>query len=291
MRHAAVSLLQKARSAVMNYHLLFSSHAPIPSSSSILSYSLNPTAAMSTAGPVVHSSVAEQKRALRSRIRKELRSFPSDQRSLEDMEIQKFVLDSSWFKSAKSLCAYISCEALREVDTTRILSEILKNKTHGVFDDSSGHHTRLRKKLYVPRVEDKNSNMRMLHISTTEDLVANSMNIFEPSPTDASGKHREDVMLASEPVDFFLLPGVAFDRQGRRLGRGGGYYDVFLKNYQKLAKEQKWKQPLLIALAYSPQIIVENVIPVTDTDVPVDALVSPSGVIWISPASLKDISV
>lgn len=129
--------------------------------------------------------------------------------------------------------------------------------------------------------------MKMLHISTTDDLVANSMNIFEPSPTDASGNHREDVLLASEPVDIFLLPGVAFDRQGRRLGRGGGYYDVFLKNYQELAKKQKWKQPLLIALAYSLQIIDENEIPVTGTDVSVDALVSPSGVVRISPASFE----
>ncbi|PKU86647.1 5-formyltetrahydrofolate cyclo-ligase, mitochondrial-like [Dendrobium catenatum] len=154
---------------------------------------------------------------------------------------------------------------------------------------SQDHHTQLRKKLYVPRVEDKNSNMRMLHISTTEDLIASSMNIFEPSPTDASGNLREDAMLASEPVDIFLLPGVAFDRQGHRLGRGGGYYDVFLKNYQELAKEQKWKQPLLIALAYSLQIIDENEIPVTENDVSVDALVSPSGLIPITPASFKDL--
>ncbi|KAH0454327.1 hypothetical protein IEQ34_016251 [Dendrobium chrysotoxum] len=272
---------------MINHQVLLASHVRIFSSSCILSGSLNPTAAMSTFGAVVHPSVAEQKHALRSRIKKELRSLPADQRSKEDTEIENFVLNSPWFKSAKRLCAYISCDALREVDTTRILSEILKNKTPGVVDHLD-HHTQLRKKLYVPRVEDKNSNMRMLHISTTEDLVASSMNIFEPSPTDASGNHREDAMLASEPVDIFLLPGVAFDRQGHRLGRGGGYYDVFLKNYQELAKERKWKQPLLIALAYSLQIIDENEIPVSDNDVSVDALVSPSGLIPITPASFKD---
>lgn len=143
------------------------------------------------------------------------------------------------------------------------------------------------KKLYVPRVEGKNSQMRMLHISTTEDLVANSMKILEPSPNDTSGNHREDVMLSSEPVDFFLLPGVAFDRKGHRLGRGGGYYDVFLKKYQELAKERKWKQPLLIALAYSRQVMDEAEIPVTDTDVSVDAFVSPSGVFRITPAAFE----
>lgn len=48
------------------------------------------------------------------------------------------------------------------------------------------------KKLYVPRVEDKNRNMRMLNISSTEDLIANSMNILEPGLTDAEGNERED---------------------------------------------------------------------------------------------------
>lgn len=48
------------------------------------------------------------------------------------------------------------------------------------------------RKLYVPRVEDKNSHMRMLHISRIDDLVANSMDILEPAPVDADGNARED---------------------------------------------------------------------------------------------------
>lgn len=50
----------------------------------------------------------------------------------------------------------------------------------------------VRKKLYVPRVEDKNCHMRMLNISCIDDLVANSMNILEPAPIDADGNERED---------------------------------------------------------------------------------------------------
>ena len=48
------------------------------------------------------------------------------------------------------------------------------------------------KRLYVPRVEDKNSHMRMLNISCIDDLVANSMNILEPAPVDGDGNERED---------------------------------------------------------------------------------------------------
>lgn len=50
----------------------------------------------------------------------------------------------------------------------------------------------VRKKLYVPRVEDKNSHMRMLNISCADDLVANSMDILEPAAVDGDGNERED---------------------------------------------------------------------------------------------------
>lgn len=205
-------------------------------------------------------------------------------RSLEDDAIQRTVLEAPWFKSSKRLCAYISCRALREVDTSKLLAEILQTSAK---DDQNCS----RKKLYVPRVEDKNSHMLMLHISALEDLIANSMDILEPAPLDSKGDHREDVMQADEPVDLFLLPGLAFDKSGRRLGRGGGYYDTLLRKYRQLANERNWKQPLLVALSYSVQILDDGVIPITPNDVYIDALVSPAGVIPISSSAFHRLEV
>ncbi|KAF6157298.1 hypothetical protein GIB67_004236 [Kingdonia uniflora] len=148
----------------------------------------------------------------------------------------------------------------------------------------------IKKKLYVPRVEDKNSHMRMFNISSIGDLIPNSMNILEPAPLDGDGIQREDVMDASDPVDLLLLPGLAFDRSGRRLGRGGGYYDMFLTKYRELCVERQWELPLLVALSYSEQIVDEGVINVTPNDVPVDALVTPDGVIAISPVAIGKMS-
>ncbi|KAK4598294.1 hypothetical protein RGQ29_015672 [Quercus rubra] len=152
----------------------------------------------------------QRKHSLRSKLRKDLKNMDPIRRSEEDNAIQSIVLEAPWFKASKSLCAYVSCAALREVDTSRIVSQVLSKPTEE------------QKKLYVPRVEDRNSNMRMLRISSVDDLVINSMNILEPSLVDCDGKQREDVMEASNPVDLFILPGLAFDRSGRRLGRGGG---------------------------------------------------------------------
>ncbi|XP_073284317.1 5-formyltetrahydrofolate cyclo-ligase, mitochondrial-like [Primulina huaijiensis] len=223
-------------------------------------------------------TIFKLKKSLRFKIKKELKSMDPILRSREDDAIQRIVLESPWFKTCKRLCAYLTCAALREVDTSKLLLEILKGT------DKDGQY-RVRKTLYVPRIEDKNGHMRMLNISTMDDLIANSMNILEPAPLDAQGNKLEDVMLANEPVDLFLLPGLAFDKSGRRLGRGGGYYDTFLTKYQELAEERKWQKPLLVALSYSPQIMEEGVIPITPNDVFVDALVSSSGVIPITPAA------
>ncbi|EFH49854.1 hypothetical protein ARALYDRAFT_488121 [Arabidopsis lyrata subsp. lyrata] len=221
-------------------------------------------------------SIFKQKRVVRSTVRKSLKAMDPSLRTQQDESIQKTVLEAPWFKSCKRLCAYISCKPLNEVDTSKILSEILQHP------DSN-----TQKKLYVPWVEDKNSNMRMLHISHMEDLIANSMNILEPAPVDAQGNEREDVFQADEPIDLFILPGLAFDRCGRRLGRGGGYYDTFLKRYQDRVKEKDWRYPLMVALSYSPQILEDGSIPVTPNDVLIDALVTPSGVVPITPRAIE----
>ena len=50
-----------------------------------------------------------------------------------DDAIQNLILEAPWFKSCKRLCAYISCSALREVDTSKVLQDVLQNPTKGVF--------------------------------------------------------------------------------------------------------------------------------------------------------------
>lgn len=113
------------------------------------------------------------------------------QRSKEDDAIQSIVLVAPWFKSSKSLFAYVSCATLQEVDTSRILSECLCSPAKEV-----------RKKLYVLHLEDRKCNMRMLKISSINDLVASSMNILEPAPVDCDGNEREDGTVSSSYVLF-----------------------------------------------------------------------------------------
>lgn len=222
--------------------------------------------------------VRQQKKALRTIVRRELRNFPAELKREEDEAIQKHVLSAEWYQKSKRICAYVSCASLREVETSLIIADLLeKQRQHAGM------------KVYVPRIEDKESHMRMLHITNTEDdLIANHMNILEPTLVDSTGNPRDEVMQTTEPLDLLLLPGLAFDRKGGRLGRGGGYYDLFLQNYLLLAKDKGWKRPLLVALSYSPQIR-DDAVPVDGTDVNIDALVSRDGILAFNSSDRKSV--
>lgn len=69
-------------------------------------------------------------------------------------------------------------------------------------------------------------------------------------------------------IDFVLVPGVAFDMAGHRLGRGGGYYDRFLG--------ARAPQAFRCGVSFDCQIV--EAVPVRDHDCPVHSLVSEKGV-------------
>lgn len=81
-------------------------------------------------------------------------------------------------------------------------------------------------------------------------------------------------------IDVILMPLVAFDQQGNRLGMGGGYYDRTLAQIQSLPAK-----PKLIGLAHDCQEV--DSLPYEDWDVPIDAIVTPTRIINVSPQRLR----
>jgi 5-formyltetrahydrofolate cyclo-ligase len=81
------------------------------------------------------------------------------------------------------------------------------------------------------------------------------------------------VWIPCEP-DLILLPGLAFDRSGHRLGWGQGYYDHYLK--RRLARPETGR-PCLVGVAFPPQIL--DAVPAAAWDIPVDFLLTPAGLI------------
>lgn len=164
--------------------------------------------------------------------------------------------------AASRLAIYVHCPRLREVDTTTVLLEALKRPDA---------------RVYAPRVLDKDANMHFLAITTLEELEeVPPFGIREPPMHDAAGAPREDVAEMDAPLDVVVMPGLAFDASGRRLGRGGGYYDKFIAGCEGRAAAHGWAPPLLVALAFRAQLVVD--VPCDAHDRPVDLLVTPDGV-------------
>ncbi|AZZ97198.1 5-formyltetrahydrofolate cyclo-ligase [Pseudoalteromonas sp. R3] len=70
-------------------------------------------------------------------------------------------------------------------------------------------------------------------------------------------------------LDYLLLPLVAFDDAGNRLGMGGGYYDRTLARYYR----ENWQQPKLIGLAHDCQKV--PALPTEAWDVPLSTIITP----------------
>ena len=92
---------------------------------------------------------------------------------------------------------------------------------------------------------------------------------WNPETLLATGKYgirepRDPMTMPLETVDFMAVPGLAFDRHGNRLGRGGGHYDRLMAGFEGFSA----------GAAYGFQIV--DAIPVDPHDIPLDAVVTES---------------
>jgi 5-formyltetrahydrofolate cyclo-ligase len=124
------------------------------------------------------------------------------------------------------------------------------------------------KLIAAPRVDVPARMLRALRVESLErDVAPGHRGIPEPHAT------RAEVALAS--VDCVLVPGVAFDAEGARLGYGGGYYD---RTLEKLSRK-----PRLVGIAYAAQEL--DAIPREPHDVPLDVIVTEQGARTFEPAA------
>ena len=88
--------------------------------------------------------------------------------------------------------------------------------------------------------------------------------------------------IAIEQCDAALVPGVAFGKDGSRVGRGKGYYDQALAF---LAEGSRPRPPVLFGICHDFQIadaLEQSPFAAKDSDIPMDAVVSPAGIHWRS---------
>jgi 5,10-methenyltetrahydrofolate synthetase len=129
---------------------------------------------------------------------------------------------------------------------------------------------------YLPLKNEININS-FLNVASDVSVLADVFNkititrLTEPFDVNKFGVKQPSNIVEVNHVDIFLVPGLAFDLGGNRLGRGAGYYDKLLVNYPKSIK---------IGIANNSRII--DAVPTEDHDVAMDSLFTPENYISIS---------
>ncbi|MBS1200756.1 MAG: hypothetical protein H6R27_1434 [Proteobacteria bacterium] len=118
--------------------------------------------------------------------------------------------------------------------------------------------------VYVPVITRFSArHMRFAPLTPGRNMRPNRWGIHEPEGVGISGRW----------LDLVLVPCVAFDRRGARLGMGAGFYD---RHFSFLLRRAAWRQPRLIGLAYDFQQVQR--LAQASWDVPLWGVVSDAGV-------------
>jgi 5-formyltetrahydrofolate cyclo-ligase len=175
------------------------------------------------------------KAQIRSKIFLKLKTQKEEDRGRKSRIIKKKLFQSLFFKKAKIVMFYISFGA--EVDTREMIKQAKK----------------LGKLIAVPVCGFKRT-IRPCMWDGRQRLEKGHYGIPEPM---------QKRFCDNKALDLVIVPGVAFDRRGNRLGRGKGYYDKFLGRLPKDTPS--------IGLAFNFQILPN--IPATPTDVSVHRVI------------------
>lgn len=124
------------------------------------------------------------------------------------------------------------------------------------------------KQVAVPLCRPETKQMVISAMETFDDVEPGYFGVREPK--------RELLRpIEKNQIDLILVPAVAFDRKGYRVGYGGGYYDRFLSEIGKDVPR--------IGLVFSCQMIGE--VPVDNYDLPVDKIITEEEIIATGPAA------
>ena len=174
---------------------------------------------------------------LRTRMRSILRALTDAQRAERSKSAARHLLASVPWRDAHTVSVFLSMP--HEIDTTMIVEAAW----------ASG------RRVLAPRVDTLTGALELLAIRTWSDCLPGYRRILEPT-------HGEVADVAA--AELVLVPGLAFDARGCRLGQGGGFYDRLLALPQMRA--------LTCGVAFEEQVVAD--VPIEPHDHLVDLLVT-----------------
>lgn len=173
---------------------------------------------------------------LRDAVLKKRKMIPAALRRRKSRLIFKKLLREPSFRKAKCVALYYGVPG--EVETRPFLKKILKSK-----------------KVYLPRVQLQRKDLVFRRFCALSDLEKNAYAIMEPKV--------QCLKRSAFKMDLIVVPGVAFDKKGGRLGRGAGYYDRLLRKAPKVPK---------FGLCFREQIVKK--VPMRSHDIRMDKVIT-----------------
>ena len=170
------------------------------------------------------------KKALRAAIRQQKRAMTEEQIVAKSQKLCQLLMEHDLYKNAKTFYGYLPYN--QEVRTTSMLEQAIRDG----------------KRVAVPKCYG--SEMKFIYLDDLSKVEPGYANIPEPV---------EDGPIADDPTALVLMPGMAFDPEGHRVGYGGGFYDKFLA--------QEPGHPT-VALCYDFQMLPH--LETEEYDIPVD---------------------
>ncbi len=184
----------------------------------------------------------QQKQLMRTELKKQLASLEHDEIQRQSAQLAQYLIKQTFWQSAEVIGLTIARKG--EVATRSLIETAWQQG----------------KRVAVPRVNRETKQMHFYQITDFTQVESTFMGLKEPNTTICSKFDKSE-------IDTLVVPGLAFDNQGYRLGYGGGYYDRFLEDYEGVT----------VALALSTQLITS--IPKEGHDLPVRFVITPEGVI------------
>ena len=181
---------------------------------------------------------AEEKKLLRKRVKEEISALPEGYLRRAGDAICGHILASPEYAAASFIFAFISTE--EEIDTQRLLK--------AAWADG--------KTVAVPLCIKKGI-MEARIIRGMDDLQSGMYGIPEPKP--------ETPKLAPEQIDLIIVPCAAASRGGKRLGKGGGFYDRWLAGAESKA------------ILVCPEVLLHEDIPMDEYDMAVPVVATEKG--------------
>ena len=183
----------------------------------------------------------EFRKKIRQEILKQRRTIPDEDAYKAGLNIVKVLKEHPFFTSKKIVASYVSTGG--EISTSPLNDYLL-----------DAHD------LILPFINiNVKGSMDFYSFKKGDSLIENRFHILEP-------ENKKENLIRPDLIDAIVVPLVAFDNRGNRMGMGGGYYDRMLK---KISAEC-----LLIGIAYDFQLI-DNV-PTESWDMPLDEVITPT---------------